>query len=625
MRGNKLKGVERGFYNICTRLKTKAILRSMEPEESTGQAVRSQLQQVVASAGFARNERLSRFLRFLVERHLEGRDSELKESLIAIEVFGRKPDYDPKLDAIVRTEAVRLRARLDKYYAGEGSADPVIIDLPKGGYTPRFRRVAAARYERKPRSPRLWRLAALAGLAVALAATGWWRFQHQNTPIPIAVLPLNNLSEDPGNDYFADGLTDEIIRNLSIIDGLAVRSQTSSFAFKGKPQNVREAGHQLEADYILEGSVLRAGQQVRINAQLVRVRDDFPVWSGRFDREVTDVLAIQDEISRGIVNSLRLKLGRGRRRYETSVEAYDLYLHARALEIQSGLSGWIQSIGPFEETIAKDPSFAPAYAGLAAAHAARSGGFDFDRADEMSKMRAAAEKAIQLDPLSAEAHDALGLVYARDAQWEQSEKSFRRAIELGPSRSESYNHFAMFLLVPLGRIEEALHQVRIAEKTDPLSPNTQAKLAVVLIAAGRYDEADGHCQKLPADHPYKSVCQGRVRLGQSRIGEAIQVLETAFNRGVPEGSQVRRYLGYAYARAGRREEAERLAASPNPVSQALIFAGLGDKDRTLEALDRMTVLGPVRIGREVINSPEFSLLRGDPRLQALRKKVGLPE
>ena len=157
-----------------------------------------------------------------------------------------------------------------------------------------------------------------------------------------------------------------------------MRSQTSSFAFKGKPRNVREAGKQLEADYILEGSVLRAGQQLRINAQLVRVRDDFPLWSGKFDRELTDVFAIQDEISRGIVNSLRLKLGRGRRRYETSPEAYDLYLRARALQIQRGLSGYDQSIGLFEEAIAKDPSFAPAYAGLAAAHAARSGQFRFD-------------------------------------------------------------------------------------------------------------------------------------------------------------------------------------------------------------------------------------------------------
>ena len=154
--------------------------------------------------------------------------------------------------------------------------------------------------------------------------------QHQKAPIPIAVLPLTNLSQDPANDYFPDGLTDEIIRNLSVLDGLAVRSQTSSFAFKGKARDVREAGRQLDVEYILEGSVMRAAQQLRINVQLVRVRDGFPLWSGGYDRELTDVFAIQDEISRGIVNSLRLKLGRGRRHYETSVEAYDLYLRGRA-------------------------------------------------------------------------------------------------------------------------------------------------------------------------------------------------------------------------------------------------------------------------------------------------------
>jgi tetratricopeptide (TPR) repeat protein len=235
----------------------------------------------------------------------------------------------------------------------------------------------------------------------------------------------------------------------------------------------------------------------------------------------------------------------------------------------------------------------------------------------MPKMRAAAEKAIQLDPLLAEAHDALGLVYARDAKWDQSEKSFRRAVELNPSRSESHYHFAMFLLLPLNRTEEALHEVRVAEKTDPLSPNTQEKLVFVLIRAGRYDEAFRHCQKLPADYPTKSGYLARVRLGKGRIDEAIQLLATTNNRAL---------LGYAYARAGRREEAEKLAAdSSEPFQQALIFAGLGDKDRALEAVERMVPLGPVRIGRDVLNRPEFDLLRGDPRLKALRKKVGLPE
>jgi len=591
----------------------------MKRAQGSGPPVREQLERVLASSGFARNERLCRFLRFVFERHLEGRDQEIKESLIAVEVFGRKPDYDPKQYSIVRTEAGRLRARLAEYYAGEGRLDPVVIDLPKGGYVPVFREAEPTVEISAPSRPRktLWLMVALAGLAIAIAGVGFWWVHTKAAPAAIAVLPLTNLSHDTTDDYFADGLTYEIIRNLSIIDGVAVRSQTSSFTLKGKPQNVREAGKQLAADYILEGSVLRSGQQLRINAQLIRVRDDFPLWSGRYDRELTDIFAIQDEISRGIVNSLRLKLGRGRRRYETSVEAYDLYLLACALEIRGGLRGWNQSIGPFEEAIAKDPSFAPAYAGLAAAHAARSGQSEFDRADEVTKMRAAAEKAIQLDPLLAEAHDALGLIYARDAKWEQSEKSFRRAIELNPSRPESHYHFVMFFLMPLGRVEEALHQVRIAEKIDPLSPNVQAKVAYVLISAGRYDEAADHCQKLPADLPERSVCLARALIGQGKIDGAIQILAASSNPG---------YLGYAYGRAGRREEAEKIAASAStPWQRALTFAGLGDKDRVFGAAEQMVALGPVRIGRDVINLPEFALLRGDPRVKALRKKVGLPE
>jgi len=594
------------------------------------------LEKILSSPGFVRNDRLSKFLRFVVEQHLRGKAAELKESLLGIEVFGRTPGYDARQDSVVRTEAAKLRERLAQYYAREGVGDAVVIELPKGGYAPLCREPETPPAEIPPEiegAPRARRtlpfgMAIVAvSLAIAVAALAWWRPQPKHTPITIAVLPLENLSRDPANDYFADGLTDEIIRNMSIIDGLAVRSRTSSFALKGKPRNVRETGTLLGADYILEGSVLRAGEQLRINAQLVRVRDDSLLWSGRFDRELPDILAIQDEISRGIVNSLRLKLGQGRRRYEANAEAYDLYLRARALTIEHGLPGLNRSVGPFEEVIAKDPSFAPAYAGLAAAHAARSGQFAYDLADEMSKMRSAAEMAIQLDPLLAEAHDALGMVYSRDGQWERSEKSFRRAIEIDRSDSTAYSHLAMYLLFPLGRVEEAITQLRIAEKTDPLAPRIQDYLAYALIAARRYDEAFGHCEKLPADYRAKSTCLGRARLGQGRIGEAIQIYETAFAQGVFAGDETWGFRGYAYARAGRRQEAEKLAADVpaiNPFNKALIFAGLGDKDRTLEVLDRAATAGPFRMGR-ALTFPEFALLRGDPRVKALRKKVGLPE
>jgi TolB-like protein/tetratricopeptide (TPR) repeat protein len=498
-----------------------------------------------------------------------------------------------------------------------------LIELPKGGYKPAFRGIEQATVPVIPEPARLrrpvwiWLAVAVTGCTIASAALWWQGIQHRSAPIPIAVLPLLNLSQDAGNEYFVDGLTSEIIRNLSIIDGLAVRSQTSSFAFKGKSQNVHDVGKQMAAEYVLEGSVLRSGQELRIDAQLIRVRDDFPIWSGRYDRESTDIFSIQDEISRGIVNGLRLKLGRGRRRYETSPEAYDLYLRARALETQPLATGVKQSVEPFEQAIGRDPSFAPAYAGLAAAYAAISG-FDVpDRGpDDLSRMREAAESAIRLDPLLAEAHDALGLVQARDAQWVQSEKSFRRSFELDPNNSRAHDDFSMSLLLPLGRIEEAVAQARIADQMDPLSRDAQSNLAYVLRSAGRFEESATHC-------PPQSGCVARALLGQGRIDEAIRILEPAFKgREQAPGAGP---LGNAYARANRREDAEKLAAIvPRPLEQAIIFAGMGDKDRTLAALDRATPLGPVRIGR-ALTFPEFALIRGDPRVRALRKKVGLPE
>jgi adenylate cyclase len=597
------------------------MLEPMPSLESEAQAARRQLERVLESPGFSRNERLSGFLRFVVEGHLDSKDHELKESVIAIEVFGRRPDFDSRLDPVVRTEAARLRARLNEYYIKEGKADALVIELPKGGYVPRFREVEKKSHVIAPIPnglpprfrTRFWVALGLGCLVIGLAAVGWWRSQPGSAPIAIAVLPLENTGHDPANDYFADGLTDELIRDLSIIDGLAVRSRTSSFGMKGKPRNIRDTGELLHADYILEGSVLRAGPQFRINVQLIRVRDDFPLWSGTYDRELTDIFATQNEISVGIVNNLRLKLGHGRRRYETSVEAYDLYLHARA-EPQRARPAAQAIVGLYQQVIAKDASFAPAYAGLAAAYAAISAQGFSDHADELMQMRAAAEKAILLDPLLAEAHQALGMLHARDGDWAQSEKSFRRAIEIDPSDSMAYRDLSRSLLEPLGRIEEAIHQMQIAEKADPLSPDVQSALGSVLLSAGRYEEAANHCEKAP-----EGRCLVRARLAQGRIEEAIKLLAT-------EANPYPQYLGYAYGRAGRREEAERFAAAaaPNAFTQALTYAGLGDKDRTLEALDRLASLGAVRVGR-ALNSPEFALLRGDPRVKALRKKVGLPD
>src|SRR6266567_9188982 len=178
----------KGVSYSCTALKTRGMLEPMPTAESEAQVARRQLERVLASAGCSRNERIARFLRFVVEQHLDGRDSELKESVIAMEVFGRRPDHDPKQDSIVRTEAGRLRARLSEYYMGEGKGDALVIELPKGGYTPVFRQPEAAPAPSQTRRlrPRLWLIVALAGLVVAAAPMSWWWRQRQREPIPIA-------------------------------------------------------------------------------------------------------------------------------------------------------------------------------------------------------------------------------------------------------------------------------------------------------------------------------------------------------------------------------------------------------------------------------------------------------
>jgi Flp pilus assembly protein TadD len=228
-------------------------------------------------------------------------------------------------------------------------------------------------------------------------------------------------------------------------------------------------------------------------------------------------------------------------------------------------------------------------------------------------MRAVVAKALQLDPLLAEAHAALGMVKARDAQWEQAEKSFRRAIELEPSRSLTHMHFALYVLLPIGRVQEAVSQARLAEMNDPLSWTARSALAYTLFSAGRIDQAAAYCSK---------PCS-RALVLQGKANEAIPKLEAPLKGDLTRtgGGD----LGYAYALAGRREDAERIAAlQPRAIEQAEVFVGLGDKDRAFEALDRAIPLGPVRIGR-ALTFPEFAPLRGDLRLKALRKRVGLPE
>ncbi len=476
----------------------------------------------------------------------------------------------------------------------------------------------AGRQARSPRTPigLLTRTAALTPAATDVSAV--------ESPV-IAVLPLKNLSGEPETEYLVDGLTDEIIRNLAVVQGLQVRSRTSSFAFKDRARNVREIGQQLGANLVVEGSVLRAGNRLRINAQLIAVASDIPIWAERFDRELDDIFAIQDEISRAIVNKLRLTLGRGQRRYDINVETYELYLKGRALlDRRDHDEDSAHSAELFQQVIDKDPAFAPAHAGLANAYASMSHnrlhrGMSAEAAHPL--MRSAAIKALELDPLLAEAHAAMGYVYSREFDWPNADQSFRRAIELNPTLTQNYTLYSRTTLRALGRLAEAERLLQTAVRADPLSLSIQSELAGAQLDIGRYDEAVETFRRVRAvdpTFPWLGMGLARALTFAGRPAEALGI----FDESAMHDSQWR---ARALVMSGRRDEAENLAARSKgfPFRLATIYAALDDKDGTFDALARLAESEPHRVV-DLLSYPELAGLAGDPRLTEVRKKFNLP-
>jgi TolB-like protein/tetratricopeptide (TPR) repeat protein len=451
----------------------------------------------------------------------------------------------------------------------------------------------------------------------------------------IAVLPLENLSAEPDSEYFADGLTEEIIQNLAGIDGLEVKSRTSSFAFKGRPRNVREVGEQLGVNLIVEGSVQRAGSRLKVIARLVQVAGDVPLWSDRWERDntVRDIFAIQNEVSTGIVNKLRLKLGAGQRRYDTNIDTYNLYLRARAAVGKRGAQAQ-EAAQLFQQVIDRDPAFAPAHAGLADAYAFMSRYVYGPSATSMlPRMRQAAKRSLELDELLAEGHAAMGLVDAREQDWSNAERSFQRAIELNPSLTQSYTNYSLETLLPLERTVEAEELLRVALRYDPVSLSVRRELALVLTCAGRYDEAIETLQQIHKVDPHFEFVDlhlARALTLAGRLPEALAAWEVWWsNIRSSVGAETERpgsrfWMSSALVMAGRRAEVEAMAAEPvHPFRLAVIHAALGDKDRTFDALDRAVVTVPHRVAL-ILAYPEMALLRGDPRLTVLRRRLNLP-
>lgn len=470
-------------------------------------------------------------------------------------------------------------------------------------------------------------------VALVARAAGW-------SPMPgatvnpatrplVAVLPFRNLSADSDTEYFVDGLVDEIIRNLAAIDGLEVRSRTSSFAFKDEPRDLRGVAEQLGVNLVVEGSMALSGQKLRIDVRLVDVARDVPLWDESFDRELDDVFAIQAEISEAIVNKLRLAVGRGQRRYSTDLEAYTLYLRGRELIDRRGTFSAQRAISLFEQVIARDPSFAPAYAGLAEAYAGQSEEIRGPRNPNVIPFEAAtallgraAETAVRLDPLLAEAHAAMGLLHSRNLDWRRAEESYRRALELNPSLTQIHLAYALWTLIPLGKFTEAEQLLQRARQNDPLSLTVRRETAWLRFITLRYAEAIDGLERILVDDPhfpYVDNHLGRALTFAGRPEDALRIWESK-----KEEPGYQYWMAHAYVMAGRRVEVERMAARhDHPLRLAVIYAALGDRDRALASLDEAASVLPQRTA-VLLRGPEMAPLRDDPRFAAVRAKLKLP-
>jgi TolB-like protein/Flp pilus assembly protein TadD len=505
-------------------------------------AVRQELDRIVSSKIFAAAKRSQMFLRFVVERSLA--DAAPKEFEIALEVFDRGESYDPEIDATVRVEASRLRSRLREYYDTLGADDPILIDIPKGGYGAVFvsRRAtttskaamedplqsrptmsdaadsqeASATFVRSDSvsasppsgqaAPRIrlpstkgsarWRIGsviattAIAGLLVLIVF--WIARRKQQTAGPIrslAVLPLQNLSGNTQEEYFVDGMTDALITELAHTPNLRVVSRTSVMREKGSQKSLRQIASELDVDAVVEGSVVRSGDRIRITAQLIDVLDDRHLWAQSYEEQMTDILTLQDKIVREITFQTQAALAPNRERIPSgrvNPAAYDAYLRGLYFLNQRDID---KSVGYLERAVSLDSSYAAAYAGLAEALTTRGLGGGTAHLEEQSRALAAARRAIELDPESGEAYAALGLVeinYGKD--WDAAGRDLEKGIALSPSNAMAEMQYSIYLDA-MARPEDAVSHMRRALQLDPRSFLMNRHLGVALYFARHYDDA----------------------------------------------------------------------------------------------------------------------------------------
>ena len=456
----------------------------------------------------------------------------------------------------------------------------------------------------------------------------------------IAVLPFENLSRDPDNAYFTEGVQDEIITRLAKIADLKVISRTSTQGFKSS-DNLQEIGRQLGVANVLEGSVQKAADQVRVNVQLVNSATTAHLWAESFDRKLNDIFAVESEIASTVANTLQAKLTGPERqaiagRPTENSEAYQLYLKGRFFCNKRTANDFKTAIGYFQQAINKDPGFALAYAGLADTYVLLSGYGAASPKDSLPQAKAAAQKALELDNTLGEAHASLAeALFAYDFNFAEANREFQRAIELNPNYATAHQWYAESGLATLGLFDDAVAEIKRALELDPLSVIINADVGTVLSTARRYDEAIAQLGRTLEMDP--NFYYARWNLGQTLElkglnDEAIAKYQKAI--ALDDDPLPQALLGHLYAKIGRKDEArqilEQLQESAkhryvSPYYFGLIHLGLGEKDQAMDLLEKTY---ETRDGYNIAFlkvDPFLDPLRGDSRFEAFVQKVFAPK
>lgn len=463
--------------------------------------------------------------------------------------------------------------------------------------------------------------------------------RHEAAAGSIAVLPFVHLSSDPDDEFFCDGLAEELLNALARVDGLKVAARTSSFSYKGKDVNVGEIGKSLGVRTVLEGSVRKLGNRLRITAQLIDALNGYHLWSERYDREMRDIFEIQDEITLAVVSALKLKLFGAEKsavlkKATTNTGAHELYLKGRYNWNKMEGVALNRAVEYYRRALEIDPNYALAYAGLSDAYVLLVNHAGAPLKETIPMAAAAAEKAIELDPELAEGYTSLGLVKTfYDWDWPGAEAALRRAVELNP-RSSHARHILAIRLCFGGLIDEGAEQLRVAHELDPLSPSINEHMAWPYYYTRDYDWAIDQLEKTIEMEPgFKNVHfrLGLAYLQKGMYERAIEKIQDA--QKISFDRDALAWLGYAKALMGQEAEARAVLADLQTIAAeryvpsygfAIIHLGLGEKDKAFEWLERGAAEHDYWLAFILID-PDLDVLRGDPRFDALVRLVGIPQ